>query len=229
MSSSNKERAQHIIKIKNEDYHQLYCDWTFYYLIPNKIDSTNKNWNSYLKKLHDFSTFEDFWAIVNSVEQPSNLKKGCRYYIFKKNIQPLWEDQQNTGGRDISRQYQLPQFRQDSKNRQPKPESNQPSNEILIKAQEKWKKLVIAVLCNRDEYFHEKDLINGVEFTCRANAIKVGIWTKPITEQQFESLKTDLLSILEYNEAENEQFKTELITVEEEKESIHQTNKKLES
>lgn len=221
MSSSNKEKAPHIIKLKKDEYHQLYCDWTFYYLIPNKINSQNKNWDSYLKKLHDFSTFEDFWAIVNSIEAPSELQKGCRYYIFKKNIQPLWEDQQNTGGREISIQYHFP--------RRSTPEFFNLLKGVHAKSHQKWIKLVTAVLSNSEEYFHEKESINGVEFTCRANAIKVGIWTKPIAEKQYESLRVDLLKLLEFNETENEEYKTEVITLEEEKEEMHQTNKKSES
>lgn len=229
MLNSNKEKPPHLIHIKNGEYHQLHCDWSFYYLIPNKINSSNKNWNSYLKKLHDFNTFEDFWAIINSIEPASKLQKGCRYYIFKKSIQPLWEDAENTGGREISVQYRLPQIKQDQKNRHSSPDLINISKEIHTKAQEKWKKLVIAVLCNKEEYFHEKDFINGIEFNCRANAIKVGIWTKPIKEMQYESLKMNLLNILEYNENEDEIFKTEVIALEEDREEVHPNIKKYET
>ncbi|KAK8883439.1 hypothetical protein M9Y10_046089 [Tritrichomonas musculus] len=229
MSISNKEeRAPHLIKIQNDEYHPLFYDWTFYYLIPNRMNSTNNDWNSYLKKLHDFSTFEDFWAILNSIEPSSKLQKGCRYYVFKKPIQPLWEDPGNTGGHEISIHYHFSQIKPDQKSIRTFQNSNNISNEIHNKAQEKWKKLIIAVLCNKDEYFHAKELINGIEFTCRANAIKVGIWTKPTTEEQFESLKNDLLNILEYNEKE-EEFKTEVIAIEKEKDETRQINKKKDS
>ncbi|OHT01136.1 Eukaryotic initiation factor 4E family protein [Tritrichomonas foetus] len=227
MTAKKDEKPPHLFKFK-DNFHELFNDWTFYYLIPNRLNSKTPNWNSYLKKLHDFGTFEDFWAIINSIEPAGQLQKGCRYYIFKKDIRPLWEDEKNTGGREISIQYNLPPEPKGKHfhNNQPTPhyaEYLKKLEPIQTMAQEKWIELSVAILCNKSNYFVHNEFINGIEFNVRAKAIKVGIWTKPVTEEQFEQIKNDLIKILKFGDhPDQEEFWTEVIMLEKEKEAMRQ-------
>jgi len=78
--------------------HPLQNDWTLWYY---KNDRT-KSWEMNLKEVITFSTVEDFWALYNHIEKVSRLEKGCDYSLFKKGIQPAWEDPANEkGGRWI--------------------------------------------------------------------------------------------------------------------------------
>jgi translation initiation factor 4E len=80
----------------------LASEWVFWYFIPNRSGSLHPDpsddWSSYLHPLHSFDAVEDFGRIMNSVEHPSKLLKGCRYYVFRKGVRPLWEDPAVAGG-----------------------------------------------------------------------------------------------------------------------------------
>ncbi len=45
---------------------------------------------------------EDFWRLYNNVLVPSKLKVGCTYNLFKKEIQPRWEDPGNAKGARVA-------------------------------------------------------------------------------------------------------------------------------
>ncbi len=51
-----------------------------------------------LTRIGDFNTAEEFWGIYQYMKRPSNLSKGCEFFLFKKDIQPLWEDEVNKNG-----------------------------------------------------------------------------------------------------------------------------------
>jgi translation initiation factor 4E len=86
--------------------HRLACEWVFWYFIPNRRGTVYtdpaEDWSCYLHPLHSFSAVEDFGRIVNSVERPAKLLKGCRYYVFRNGIRPLWEDPAMAGGSIVS-------------------------------------------------------------------------------------------------------------------------------
>lgn len=41
---------------------------------------------------------EDFWRLYNNVAPPSQLQLGCSYNLFKRGIEPKWEDPANDKG-----------------------------------------------------------------------------------------------------------------------------------
>ena len=220
-------------KLPDKITHELQSSWTFYYLIPDKFGTRSKNWKDFLKQLHSFNTFEDFWGIINSIEEPSRLQKGCRYYIFRMKkgqnqkelvpIQPLWEDVNNTGGYEISVQYSLPQNHdQNSRSKNGKFQQKDHNFAVNKMAQENWIMMTAKLLCANPQYFKHHESINGVEFNCRGNAIKVGIWTShTISDGALEETKRNFLNILGYNENDKTQeFKFEKIILEEEKLAI---------
>jgi len=78
--------------------HPLQNDWTLWYFKNDR----QKSWELNLKEVITFSTVEDFWALYNHIEKVSHLGNGCDYSLFKKGIQPAWEDPANEkGGRWI--------------------------------------------------------------------------------------------------------------------------------
>jgi translation initiation factor 4E len=168
-------------------WHNLQQAWTFHYLIPNRMGLQNANWADFLKELHDFQTFEDFYAILNTIDPPSSLPKGCRYYVFRKGVQPLWEDEGNLNGKEIFAQYP----------------SDPKQGKTVLKAhaeeaERHWRELTLSVIANprSDPLLRHQAKINGVEYNCRGSVVKVGIWTAPLDAVEFDEIKEDVKNIL---------------------------------
>jgi translation initiation factor 4E len=176
-----------------QNFHDLQNVWTFYYLVPNREGQKDKNWKDFLHKLYDFRSFEDFWAIVNTIEPASKLPKGCRYYIFKQGVQPLWEDEKNLHGSELYTEYAL-QVQKSPLGKQKSVHAlkDEPGN---IEAEKHWKDLALSVLANALTVPHGSK-INGVEFNCKRNSVKVGVWTGPITDEEFRDLSQAVKAIL---------------------------------
>ena len=73
--------------------------WCF---IPDRFTTKDANWIDFLHPADTFDTIDKLWEIINSMEKSAFLPKGCRYYVFKKGIKPLWEDHFNQGGYEVS-------------------------------------------------------------------------------------------------------------------------------
>ncbi|XP_017055203.1 eukaryotic translation initiation factor 4E1 [Drosophila ficusphila] len=79
---------------RNLRTHQLQNAWTLWRIDQGK----NQSWENMLRSLGSFSTVEDFWSLYWRIEPPSKLKNGSDYFLFKSNIQPMWEDPANKEG-----------------------------------------------------------------------------------------------------------------------------------
>jgi len=80
--------------------HPLRIPWTLWYeyhLTQNTRPSSN-NWGENIKQVYTFQSVEDFWRLYNNVTPPSQLQLGCSYNLFKKGIEPKWEDPSNAKG-----------------------------------------------------------------------------------------------------------------------------------
>ncbi|KAH8365417.1 hypothetical protein KR093_000272 [Drosophila rubida] len=76
--------------------HPLENTWTLWYLENDR----NKSWEEMQNEITSFDMVEDFWSLYNHIKPPSELKIGSDYSLFKKGIQPMWEDEINKyGGR----------------------------------------------------------------------------------------------------------------------------------
>jgi len=79
--------------------HPLANKWVFWWFRNDK----SKSWEQNQEKIAMVDTIEDFWQVHNYIEPASKLGQGCNYMVFKKGIQPDWEDFQNmAGGRWIA-------------------------------------------------------------------------------------------------------------------------------
>jgi len=74
--------------------HPLANKWVFWWFRNDK----SKAWEQSQEKIATVDTIEDFWQVYNYIEPASNLSQGCDYSVFKKGIQPDWEDFQNMAG-----------------------------------------------------------------------------------------------------------------------------------
>jgi len=78
--------------------HPLKYAWMLYYdaeLFGGKRPST---WGDNIKQIYQFGSVEDFWRLYNNISSPSQLQFGCTYSVFKKGIEPKWEDPSNEKG-----------------------------------------------------------------------------------------------------------------------------------
>ena len=74
--------------------HPLQNTWTLWYLENDRT----KTWEDMQNEITSFDTVEDFWSLYNHIKTPSELKIGCDYSLFKKDIRPMWEDTANKQG-----------------------------------------------------------------------------------------------------------------------------------
>ena len=65
--------------------------------IKNNQQNQNK-YESQFKKISEFATIEDFWAVYQHLKKPDNCDPGIELHLFKESIKPLWEDESNKNG-----------------------------------------------------------------------------------------------------------------------------------
>jgi len=78
--------------------HPLKYPWTLWYDGQQQNGQRSNNWGENMKEVYTFSTVEDFWRLYNNVALASQLSTGCSFNLFKKGIEPKWEDPKNAKG-----------------------------------------------------------------------------------------------------------------------------------
>ena len=138
----------------------VYTLWFTFFKKPQdrQVDEFEDN----LKEIGSFSTAEEFWGIYQHMKRPNSLPRGCEFFLFRKGVRPLWEDEANQGGGRCFVSVK----------------KNQPNNKL-------WEDLLIStLLLNRDF-----DLINGVVLNVRTYEVFISVWTKPIDEEGISNVK----------------------------------------
>ena len=74
--------------------HPLHNEWSWWFFKNDK----GHDWKDNLKFITTFGSVEDFWAVYNHIQPVSSLPTGCDYSLFKKGIEPMWEDTANRKG-----------------------------------------------------------------------------------------------------------------------------------
>ena len=79
--------------------------FSFWYRISDDIYQTHgkyaidkKEYENQVKKIAEFDTIEDFWAIFQHLRKPDSCKPGIEFQMFKEPVKPLWEDENNKNG-----------------------------------------------------------------------------------------------------------------------------------
>ncbi|EAY11393.1 translation initiation factor 4E-related protein [Trichomonas vaginalis G3] len=127
--------------------------WVFWYLIPCK-GGQNVHWSEYLHPLHSFDTIEGFCKLLSSIEHLHSLLKGCRYYVFREGVKPLWEDPSVKDGNVVSIEM-----------------DKTPENTENI--EQKWQDIIIPTL--NEELGPD---VVGVEFASRETSWRMASWIK---------------------------------------------------
>lgn len=93
-AAENTSEAAKETPVESEIKHPLQNSWTLWYYDNEK----DKSWELCQHKITTFDTVEDFWRLYNNIKLPTEIKSGNDYSLFKNNIRPMWEDEQNKNG-----------------------------------------------------------------------------------------------------------------------------------
>ena len=72
------------------------------YQFQSKQPIDKKEYENQVKKIGEFDTIEDFWAIFQHLRKPDSCKPGIEFQMFKNPVKPMWEDENNKNGGRIS-------------------------------------------------------------------------------------------------------------------------------
>ena len=170
--TSNNQSESNKTKLQNK--------FSFWYRISEDLYQTQpkqtldkKEYENQVKKIAEFDTIEDFWAIFQHLRKPDSCKPGIEFQMFKEPVKPMWEDENNKNGGRISIK-----LRKDFT--------------TII-----WEEMIFALI--GDVLPKEiKDEINGIVVTSRREYNTLQIWIKSFdtkTNNNIDSCIRDLLQI----------------------------------
>jgi len=132
--------------------HPLANKWVFWWYRNDK----SRSWEQNQEKITTVDTIEDFWQVYNYIEPASKLAQGCDYMVFKKGIQPDWEDFQNmSGGRWIV------------------------NSDRSIRGEnldDQWLEIIFILIGEHAGDY--ADMVNGAVINIRQKGDKLGMWLK---------------------------------------------------
>ena len=186
---NNLEEKPNISKISldnnKEQKTKLSNKYVFYFRVseeilknqlPNKtLDSSE--YESQVKKIAEFDTIEDFWAIYQHMKKPDNCKQGIEIQMFKENIKPMWEDEFNKNGGKLSLKL------------------NKGYTTII------WEELILGIIGN----ILPKEIsegINGIVFSSKKESNILQLWFKDYNKTYTNELEQCIRDLLQMpNEA----------------------------
>ncbi len=145
-------------------------------ILKNKIPKQNldsSEYESQVKKIAEFDTIEDFWAIFQHLKKPDNCNPGIEFQMFKENIKPMWEDEFNKNGGKLSLKL------------------NKGYTTII------WEELILGIIGN----ILPKEIsegINGIVFSSKKESNILQIWFKDYNKNytgELEQCVRDLIQI----------------------------------
>ena len=167
--------------------------WTFWETYVSKTEDLSfENSNKLIFKWNDLITFFQFWNkypgrdIKNILYDGNNLKYFFKekyrintMNIFQEGIKPMWEDEQNKGGKYFQLDYKI---------------KNDEMDTFSELANVHWKKLA---LCTMGGSIPHADYINGIRFVDKTNFLRgkiimfrIEVWVrKNMEENKLEELK----------------------------------------
>ena len=72
------------------------------YQPPTSKIIDRKEYENQVRKIAEFDTIEDFWAIFQHLRKPDSCHPGIEFQLFKYDIKPIWEDENNKNGGKVS-------------------------------------------------------------------------------------------------------------------------------
>jgi len=106
-TSQEPSDIEHVVStngLKESDYKLLakqlafeHC-WLFWYDDKAKKGMAMEDYENAVKPLGEFSTIEEFWRYMNTLQHVSKFPDYANLRLFKKGIRPMWEDPANENG-----------------------------------------------------------------------------------------------------------------------------------
>ncbi|KAI0124238.1 translation initiation factor eIF 4e-like domain-containing protein [Xylariales sp. AK1849] len=81
----------------SSSYH-LQDSWVFWTRPPISKANGYIEYDNTLHPMAEVSTAEEFWAVYKHLKPPSQLPLVTDYHLFKKDVRPIWEDEENKRG-----------------------------------------------------------------------------------------------------------------------------------
>ena len=70
----------------------------YIYQNPPKTKLDRSEYENQIKKIAEFETIEDFWAIFQHLRKPDSCRPGIEFQLFRFGVKPIWEDENNKNG-----------------------------------------------------------------------------------------------------------------------------------
>ena len=70
----------------------------YIYQNPPKTKLDKSEYENQIKKIAEFETIEDFWAIFQHLRKPDSCRPGIEFQLFRFGVKPIWEDENNKNG-----------------------------------------------------------------------------------------------------------------------------------
>jgi translation initiation factor 4E len=148
-----------------------------------RIDDTNtqystqkqvmekEKYESQVKKIAEFDTIDEFWAIFQHLRKPDSCRPGIEYFMFKEPIKPMWEDENNKNGGRFSIKLKH-------------------GYSTII-----WEEMIFALIGN---IFPKeiRDEINGIVITSKKEFNTLQIWFKTFEEKNVKDLEQAIRDLL---------------------------------
>ena len=177
---------------ENSNRTKLENKFSFWYRISEDVGPyqapkqalDKKIYETQVKKIHEFDTVEEFWAIFQHLRKPDSCKPGIEFMMFKEPIKPMWEDENNKNGGRISIKLRK-------------------EYTTII-----WEEMIFALI-GAILPKEMKDEINGIVVTSRKEFNTLQIWFKTFEERinnDLEQCIRDLLVIPDEVTLEIKQF-----------------------
>ena len=138
----------------------------------NMKNQNNIQYESQIKKISEFDTIEDFWAIYQHLKTPDKCEPGIDIHLFKDPIKPLWEDDSNkNGGKLIIK-------------------CNKGYTSVI------WEEIILDLLGG----LIRKDLsdeINGIVFKSKKECNFLEIWLKDSNKNNYSQLEKSIRDLIQ--------------------------------
>eukprot|EP00792_Barthelona_sp_PAP020_P006012 TRINITY_DN2880_c0_g3_i1.p1 TRINITY_DN2880_c0_g3~~TRINITY_DN2880_c0_g3_i1.p1 ORF type:complete len:184 (+),score=40.17 TRINITY_DN2880_c0_g3_i1:54-605(+) len=78
--------------------HPLCDSFKFYYTRRDTSKNSAASFKDSMQSIASFDTVERFWHVYSHLIRPDNMTNGGYYFLFRENVDPLWEHEANVNG-----------------------------------------------------------------------------------------------------------------------------------
>ena len=154
----------------------------YIYQNPPKTKLDKSEYENQIKKIAEFETIEDFWAIFQHLRKPDSCRPGIEFQLFRYGVKPIWEDDNNKNGGKVTIK-----LRKDFT--------------TII-----WEEMIFSLI---GDVLPEsiKNEINGIVVASRKDFNKLQIWFKNWSEEKNNIIEEHIRDLLQMPPEVNLEFK----------------------